>query len=264
MRRRPALSAARRRESDLRIGAAQTDQAVRRSRARYIASVPCRCGHSWTSGPSPRSGTPGSSGRASTSSAAARCRLQHVVDHRPGLGRVRGAGRVADDPADPDGAQRRAQQVALERAEAGDVLGPAPPAGLGAAAQRARARCRARRPAPGRSCPARQAGRVPSAVITWYGPGLPASARATSRARCGCFSEATSAAPRCAASAASSAALPPGPAQPSSQRAVAARPAGRRPGRARPAGCPRPARRRGPRAPPPERAGSPPSASRTA
>jgi hypothetical protein len=37
----------------------------RRIRARYMASVPCRCGQSWTSGPEPRSGTPGRNGRAS-------------------------------------------------------------------------------------------------------------------------------------------------------------------------------------------------------
>jgi hypothetical protein len=42
---------------------------VRRSTARNIASVPCRCGHSCTVGPPPSPGIPaGSSGRASTKS----------------------------------------------------------------------------------------------------------------------------------------------------------------------------------------------------
>jgi uncharacterized membrane protein YdfJ with MMPL/SSD domain len=57
-------------------------QPVRRMSARYIASVPCRWGHSCTSGPSPRSGTPGSSGRASSSSVSGNCLMRSPTTAR--------------------------------------------------------------------------------------------------------------------------------------------------------------------------------------
>ena len=72
---------------------------------------------------------------------------------------------------------------------------------------------------------------------------------------------ATSRAPRSAASAASSAALPPGPAHRSSQRSSGPR-AARRPGPARRAASPRPARPRGPRPRPATAPGSPPARTR--
>ncbi len=133
------------RRAPARFRAARSCHAVRRSSARYIASVPCRCGHSCTSGPSPRSGTPGSRGRASIHSACSLRRtpaLQDVVHDRAGLRQVRRAGRVADDPADPRRPQRLGEQGALERGEPLQVLGAPPPPGLGAAAQGAEARAR--------------------------------------------------------------------------------------------------------------------------
>ncbi len=65
--------------------------------------------------------------------------LEYVGDDRTGLGEVGRAGRVADHAADPHGLQGTAQQPALERGEAVQVLGAAPPARLGAAAQGAEA-----------------------------------------------------------------------------------------------------------------------------
>ncbi len=52
----------------LRAQAGPPGQGRRRSRLRCMASVPCRCGHSCTAGPAPRSGTPARSGRASSCS----------------------------------------------------------------------------------------------------------------------------------------------------------------------------------------------------
>ena len=99
--------------------------------------------------------------------------LEHVVDDRPGLGEVRRAGRVADDPADPYGLQRGPQQRALERGEALQVLGPPPPAGLGPPAQGARAPCRARPSAPGRRRRAARADGSRRRRSPGTGPGLP-------------------------------------------------------------------------------------------
>ena len=115
-----------------------TSHAVRRSRARYIASVPWRWGHSWTSGPSPRSGTPGRRGRASMSSAVG-VLLEDVVDDRRGSRRGAGS-RSRSRPRRRRGRRPGpAQQAALERGEALQVLGAAAPARLGAAAQGAQA-----------------------------------------------------------------------------------------------------------------------------
>src|SRR5262249_19174694 len=51
------------------LGRGEPHQPVRRSRARNIASVACRCGHSWTVGPAPSSGNAGgSTDRASSGS----------------------------------------------------------------------------------------------------------------------------------------------------------------------------------------------------
>src|SRR5690625_5291138 len=46
---------------------------------------------------------------------------EDVVDDGGGLGQVRGAGDVGDHSPGPDGLQRRAQEVALEGGEAGQV-----------------------------------------------------------------------------------------------------------------------------------------------
>ena len=78
----------------IRPGQAPPSSATLRSSARNIASVPCRCGHSCTSGPSPRCGTgspaaSANSGRASTT-LDVDALLEHVADDEPGL--VRGAG----------------------------------------------------------------------------------------------------------------------------------------------------------------------------
>ena len=174
---------------------------------------------------------------------------QHVGHHQPGLGRVRRAGHVGDQRR--PGGPRRAPTPSSSRCsrrQRGEVAGLPPPARLGPAAQRAQpgarrvdqhpvvrrglAGDRPRRPSPVRTC---------TASPGWPPPGGPArpGARPTSLA--------TSCAPRSAASAPSSAALPPGPAHRSSQRSSAPLERGRRPAPARPAGCPRPARRRGPR-----------------
>ncbi len=153
--------------------------------------------------------------------------VEHGAHHARGLGQHRRAGRVGHDPARPDRRQRGGEQRLLERAPAprrrGRYAASATP--VGGAAHRARSRVR--RPAPGRTCRApRRAGcRRPRPPR----PGRRTRPRwraATSTARCGCRSEASSRAPRSAASAASSADLPPGPAQTSSQRS--SRPSTRR------------------------------------
>ena len=103
-----------------------------------IASVPCRCGHSWTvpgTGPSER-GTPVNCGPRSSSSASMRAPLHRGDDVR-GLGDHRRAGRVEDHAAGPDQVERRADQLALQHDQREQVVGLAPPARLGAAAQRA-------------------------------------------------------------------------------------------------------------------------------
>ena len=239
----------------------------RRSSARNIASVPCRCGQSWTV-PGQRAGAVGHVGAQPGGSRQQRRRVaeRHVVARRPaprsttsrGLGEHRRAGRV-ERPRRP-GAPGRAPQPSSARCSgtsAVEVVRLPPPAGLGPAAQGAEPGARARRPAPGRRSPAGHGGRgaVGATITPRRRCGAGRARAATRSARCGWRSLATSRAPRPAASAASRAALPPGPAHRSSQRVVGAVERRRRPARAPPAGSPRPARRRGPRPPPAPRRG---------
>ena len=135
---------------------------------------------------------------------------------------------VGDDAAGPDGVERRVEQVALQRAPARRrpraAAASAPRAG-GAAR---RARCTARRPAPGRTPPARQAG-ARAVGDDDRRPAVAGRRAATSPARCGCQLGGEQRARRARpASAPSSAALPPGPAHRSSQRS--SRPVERRGG----------------------------------
>ena len=212
-----------------------------------IASVPCRCGHSWTVGPVPEVGhAGGSSGRASSSSTVPLG--EHVGDAPSvGLDQVRRAGHVGDHAAGPDRAQRGPQQLALQPGQRRQVgragAASAPPAG-GAASP---ARCTGRRPAPGRSASAGsfgvaadRRGRRPAARSTgrppWprWRPGRPGARRTSTavsrRRRAG------------AASAPSRPALPPGPAHRSSQRSSGPSSGAAAQRERAPAGCPRPAR----------------------
>ena len=223
---------------------------TRRSSARNIASVRCRCGQSWTvpgSGPA-QSGTSGSSGARVLEATSSRA-PSSAGDHVAGLGEHRRAGGVEDHAARADRVERRGRA-----APAG--AGPASRGRRGVRRQRDSGR-RRRAPSPvhGASTstrsklPGRHGGRVPSAGDA--PPATPASAgeraahqpgpvRLHARWRSGGRRAA-------AASAASSAALPPGPAQRSSHRSSRPSTAAPRPGPARPAGSPRPGRRRAPR-----------------
>ena len=211
--------------------------------------MPCRCGHSCTSGPSPRSGTApatddgrdvrpcveplevGAAPRARESTTAA------------GLGQVRRAGDVGDHAAGRT-ASRRGEQRALQHRRAGRR----PPA-----TRRHRASGR-RRSAPSPVHGASTSTRSNDGVVPAGRPGRrrrrPRRARATRpadelgpvRLR---LVGGQPGAPRLGERRPSSAALPPGPAQRSSQRRSGLRRLERRgrAGRGRPAGCPRPARR---------------------
>src|SRR4029453_4041696 len=55
---------------------------------------------------------------------------EHRVDHLVGLGAGPGADRVQDGTARPDGPDARGQQAALQRHQAGDLLGVVAPARL--------------------------------------------------------------------------------------------------------------------------------------
>ncbi len=173
-----------------------------------MASVPWRCGHSWTVGPSPRSGT----------RVEHRSRVEQVVtgDDVDGLGRgavsrsrrrpLPRAARAAAPPPATRAATARARGRHSGRAAT------APPAGAAARP----GRCRARRAAPGRSRrrlrevharprPARRparprspVGRVPRDAAGVRSRSRPRRARRRARRAC--------------------AALPPGPAHRSSQR----------------------------------------------
>ena len=176
----------------------------RRSRARNIASVPWRCGHSWTVGPSPRSGMAGGSGAGVEQLGRRRRPAPPRIglhDVRPSRA-VRRAGRVGDDPAGPHQAQRAGEQLALQLRERLDVrrADAATAPRVGGAARPGR--CRGRRAAPGRRSPAAAAG--------GGCPRRPPGRRARRRAgrAAWCSSSPTTSSPR----AASSAALPPGPA----------------------------------------------------
>ena len=105
-------------------GVPQRAQPVRRSRARNIASVPCRCGHSCTVGPGPRSGTPGQAGpgvqlldrdlllRSRRRLRPATRRGRH---HADGLGQVRRAGDVGHHAARAHGRSAAASSSRCSR-----------------------------------------------------------------------------------------------------------------------------------------------------
>ena len=195
-----------------------------------IASVPWRCGHSWT--------VPGSGRRVAARRRAAAPRRpparvgpgrQHGLDHPGRLGEHRRAGRVEHHAA-------RAGPSRGRGAAAPAAAAPGRRGRPGCRRQRPRAagaarpaRCTGRRRAPGRRCRAGHAGRVPSPVTTPSTPSAPRQ-RAPDQpgaVRLPLVGEQPGAL-RSAASAASRAALPPGPAHRSSQRS--SRPVDRRRG----------------------------------
>ena len=235
---------------------------VRRSTARNIASVPCRCGHSCTVGPVAQAAAcpAGSSGRASTKSTATPLRRAALGHRHLGLHHVRRAGHVGRPrrPGGPPAAPRRAAPAAAGSAAAGRPAAgaSAPPAG-GAASP---ARCTARRPAPGRSDSSGRSGSRPTvaAVGRQHGDRQPAVACSTSRARCSATSTAVTSAPRCAASAPSSAGLAARAGAQVEPAGVRCRRSARRPARPRPAGSPRPGRAPGRRGSPARSPGAPP------
>ena len=201
--------------------------------AKNIASVPCRCGHSCTVGPAPRSGTPGEQ-RPGVD--AASWPGDDLARSRPGA-----ASRSRRRPRRPGGpGAAPPQQLALQRGQLGDVGRRAPPAGLGPAAQRPEpgARRVEQHPVVAAVAPAQRRGRRRPAPSTGQRRG-----RLRRPARRGAGAARWRSARRRArpASAASSAALPPGPGAQVEPALVAARRAARRPARARRAGCPRPA-----------------------
>ncbi len=187
-------------------------QARRRRRARNIASVPCRCGHSCTVGPSPRSGTPGSSGRASSCSSSGWRRSTSPTGH-DGLGQVRRAGDVGQQPAGPQQLGAGGEQLALQPGQPGQVAGLPAPARLGTAPQRAQPAARGVEQHPVGATRAAAAGCASRSSTTARTP-----LRRTSRERGGAGPRAPAASrrARCARTS-SSAALPPGPAHRSTQ-----------------------------------------------
>ena len=224
-----------------------------------IASVPCRCGHSWPWSPRAMSGHLGEQRRDRQHlDVVPGGRGVHDADRLRG---VRRAGHVGDHSPDPHRGQRAVQQRRLQ-------LGQRRRRRPAVRRQRTSGRRRsAPRPVHGASSstrsnePGAHGGSRPSAASTSTSSS-PASALRTSSARCGARSAAVSRTPS-GRTAASSPALPPGPGahvQPGRVRALE-----RAPGRAaaRPAGCPRPAPRPRRSAPTRSRPGSPPC-SRTA
>ena len=119
-------------------GADRPAQRVRRSRARNIASVPCRCGHSCTDGPGPSRARPAAGPGvelldrdlllAGRRLAPATRRGRH---HAHGLRQVRRARDVGDHAARAHVPQRGGEQLALQPRQLGHVLRPAPPPRLG-------------------------------------------------------------------------------------------------------------------------------------
>ena len=167
-------------------------------------------------------GHPGQQRRSASSSAASARVCEHRADHARGLGQHRRAGGVEHHAAGADQVQRRPRPAARWSSTSADqVVGLAPPARLGPAAQRAQPGARRvdEDPVEGAGRPRRRGAVGGDDAGDAVGAGE--ATAATSPARCGCRSPATSRAPRRAASAASSAALPPGPAHRSSQRRVA-------------------------------------------
>ena len=217
-----------------------------------MASVPCRCGHSWTVGPSPRSGTPANSGRASMRGS---CAGATTVD---GLGRVRRAGDVGDDAAGPDQAQRRGEQLALQRGQLGDVVGRCAASGPPGAGAARRGRCTARRAGRGRN--RRRRGELagvadahldaPSAAVDLAHQVGPVRAQLVG-GRAGRAAAGGERGEQRGLAAGTGAQVEPALVAPVER-------GGGQGERAR-AGCPRPARRRGGRAPRRARPGSPPS-----
>ena len=195
--------------------------ALRRSSARNIASVPCRCGQSWTvPGSGPRA--VGYVGQQRAPRPRARRRARSPAPRRPPrrsppapASRSRRARRRPGRTS----VERRGEQRPLERHQGVQVVGAGGASAPRVAGAARRGRCTGRRPAPGRRRRPASGGAVPSAVThaehavgAGQGPARPARrGGAAARPR-------PAPAPRSAASAASSAALPPGPAHRSSQR----------------------------------------------
>ena len=196
--------------------------------AMNIASVPCRCGHSCTVRPSPArsSGCRDSPCTTAAVSSCSACPPQRSSARRGAvrLGRVRRARDVGEHS--PGASARNAASASSPCSAVSSATS------AGALRQRASGRrrsapspCRARRAGSGRSRRARRArpGRARGRrdLVTGTSSGTAAIARRTSSARAGATSLATSVAPPASASAASSAVLPPGPAQRSSHRSPA-------------------------------------------
>ena len=125
-----------------------------------IASVPCRCGHSWSGVRSRVRRRPARRADRPEGDVVA-ARREHRVEHLRGLGEQRGAGRVDHDPAGPDQVERGRQQLTLERHQLVEVPRLLPPARLGPASQRPESRARRvdQHPVEG---PGSHGGRVPS------------------------------------------------------------------------------------------------------
>ena len=192
--------------------------------------MPCRCGQSWTCGPSPRSGTSGQL-RAGVERLDVEIPRSRGGDGRvrttAGLPQVRRAGHVGDDAAGAG----RVQTPRAAAGAAGRTAGRRRPGSrrhrprAGGAARRGR--CRGRRPGRGRRSPAAP-GRARCCRRRW---------RARHRRRAGRRRRARRGAARSraasrrgtalAARPASSAALPPGPAHDVQPAARPGRPAGR-------------------------------------
>src|SRR5215207_1258933 len=189
----------------------------RRISATYIASVPCTCGQSCTSGPFPSAGTPGSSGRTSSSAASVR-RARTASTTEPAS---RGCGVHVTYATTPPG-----RTDVIAESSSRSCKGRSSSTSSGVRRQRASGRRRnAPRPLHGTSAstrsnePSGQVGFVPSPTRTWWSPGTARRFDLTSSARCGCGSTAVSTPSRWLTIAASSADFPPGPAHRSSHLA---------------------------------------------
>ncbi len=187
-----------------------------------IASVPWRCGQScaWVAGGQLEVAR-GDAGQHGGGVDRGELRMpgERRGDDLAGLGEVRRAGDVGEEAAGRECPDGRVEQLGLQgrelRRRPRAACASAPPGG-GAAR---RGPCRARRAGCGRSA-RRSVAEARAVADDDLGRGLerPRERSRTSRARAGTSSFATRVAPPSAASAASSAALPPGPAQRSSQR----------------------------------------------
>ena len=218
------------------FGGGVRGQSRLRNIARNMPSVPCRCGQSWTVGPSPRSGTPGSRRPGIDQLQAGGT----AADHPGRLGEVRRARHVRDHPARPDQPGRRRRAVRAAGSPAPRRRTAAAASGPPAAGAARRARCRARPACTRSNDAAGSPGSRPSAVCTRTGrpaDGLPDQVGAVRgdlhRVHLGAAlaRPARRAAPPCRPG------RRPGPAS-----ARRARSAGPSRGRSRPAASPRPAR----------------------